>query len=736
MEPIIQENSTTIGLAGNPNCGKTTMFNALTGAHQHVGNWPGVTVETKMGHALAGGEEVDIVDLPGTYSLTAYSEEEKAARNFLIGTRPAAVIDVLNADCLERNLYLAVQILELGVPLVLALNMMDEVRRHGKDIDTALLTRLTGCPAVETVARSGKGKQELLDAAFRLAKERGGRWEPLVISYGPDLDPVLDEMEAVIHKAGLLAGQVPPRWVGIKFLEGDESIIRRCREAAPEATGRLDALAAIVAEHLKKTLRASPDAIIADYRYGYIAGIARQVVRYPAVDAERIRMSDRMDRVLTHQLAGPVIMGLVIYLLYILTFQAGELPMELVQGAFAWLGETAGAVMPDGLLRSLVVSGIIAGVGGVLGFVPLIMIMFFLISALEDSGYVARMAYMLDRVFRIFGLHGTSVLPFIVAGGIAGGCAVPGVMATRALRSPKEKLATLIVTPFMTCGAKVPVFLMLAAAFFPGSEAGVMFLVTLTAWVAALLVAKLLRSTVVKGESTPFVMELPPYRMPTLSGLCIHTWERSWDYMRKAGTTILAISVLLWAAMTFPGLPEERVQALDAREAAVQERIDAAKAQGQEASPELEGLTETLAQLGAERSEEALRASAAGRAGVALESVSSLAGFNWRVNIALVGGLAAKEVIVSTLGTAYSLGEVDAEEAEPLSKLLATDPTFPKAAALALIIFVILYAPCSVTIVTMARESSWKWATFAMTFNTGLAFVAAVAVFQAARLFT
>lgn len=736
METIIQENSTTIGLAGNPNCGKTTMFNALTGAHQHVGNWPGVTVETKMGHALAGGEEVDIVDLPGTYSLTAYSEEEKAARNFLIGTRPAAVIDVLNADCLERNLYLAVQILELGVPLVLALNMMDEVRRHGKDIDTALLTRLTGCPAVETVARSGKGKQELLDAALRLAKERNGRWEPLVISYGPDLDPVLDEMEAVIHKAGLLAGQVPPRWVGIKFLEGDESIIRRCREAAPEATGRLDALAAIVTEHLKKTLRASPDAIIADYRYGYIAGIARQVVRYPAVDAERIRMSDRMDRVLTHQLAGPVIMGLVIYLLYILTFQAGELPMELVQGAFAWLGETAEAVMPDGLLRSLVVSGIIAGVGGVLGFVPLIMIMFFLISALEDSGYVARMAYMLDRVFRIFGLHGTSVLPFIVAGGIAGGCAVPGVMATRALRSPKEKLATLIVTPFMTCGAKVPVFLMLAAAFFPGSEAGVMFLVTLTAWVAALLVAKLLRSTVVKGESTPFVMELPPYRMPTLSGLCIHTWERSWDYMRKAGTTILAISVLLWAAMTFPGLPEERVQALDAREAAVQERIDAAKAQGQEASPELEGLTETLTRLGAERSEEALRASAAGRAGVALESVSSLAGFNWRVNIALVGGLAAKEVIVSTLGTAYSLGEVDAEEAEPLSKLLATDPTFPKAAALALIIFVILYAPCSVTIVAMARESSWKWATFAMTFNTGLAFVAAVAVFQAARLFT
>ncbi len=721
----------TIGLAGNPNCGKTTLFNALTGSHQHVGNWPGVTVEKKMGHALVGDVELDVVDLPGTYSLTAYSEEEKAARNFLIEDRPAAVIDVLNADCLERNLYLAVQIMELGVPLVLALNMMDEVRKSGKDIDTGLLTKLTGCPAIETVARKGTGRRKLLAAAFTLAQIRAGEWTPLRISYGPDLDPVLDEMEAIAEGAGIMAGKAPARWVGIKYLEGDPSILRRGREAAPEAAARLEALTAKVAAHLRKTLNTSPDAILADYRYGYIAGITRQVVRYPAIDQERIRLSDRMDQVLTHQLAGPLVMALVIYLLYTLTFAVGEVPMGWVQDAFAWLGESLKAAMGEGLLRSLIVDGAIAGVGGVMGFVPLIMIMFFLLSALEDTGYVARMAYMLDRVFRIFGLHGTSVLPFIVSGGIAGGCAVPGVMATRALRSPKEKLATLLTAPFMTCGAKVPVFLMLAAAFFPGHEAVVMSAVTLSAWVAALLVAKLLRSTVVRGESTPFVMELPPYRMPTLRGLCIHTWERSWEYMRKAGTIILAISVLIWAAMTFPALSGDAARSFDARTEAVSAQLAKQQETGEDPPVDLEA---ELTRVEAERAEAALRNSFAGRAGVALESLTAPAGFNWRVNIALLGGFAAKEVIVSTLGTAYSLGEIDAEEATPLSEMLAKDESFSRAAALALIAFVILYAPCSVTIVAMAKEAGWKWALFSMTFNTALAYVVAVLLFQALRL--
>ncbi len=743
-----------IGLAGNPNCGKTTMFNALTGAHQHVGNWPGVTVEKKVGKVTVTGNVMEIVDLPGTYSLTAYSEEEKAARNFLTDDRPDAVINVLNADSLERNLYLAIQIMELGVPLVLALNMMDEVRKAGKAIDVGLLARLMGCPAVETVARAGIGKQELMEEALRVAKERQGRSEPLRISYGSDLDPALDEMEKRIAEAGLLAHKGPARWVAIKYLEGDPSIIRQGREKDPTLSLALEARVEDVAKHLRKTLGATPEGIIADYRYGFLAGIARQVVSYPGNEADRIRLSDRMDRVLTHPLAGPLVMAGIIYLLYTITFALGKFPMDGLEAAFGWLGDTVKDSMGDGLLRSLIVDGAIAGVGGVMGFVPLIMIMFFLLSALEDSGYVARMAYMLDRVFRVFGLHGTSVLPFIISGGIAGGCAVPGVMATRTLKSPKEKLATMLVSPFMTCGAKVPVFMMLAAAFFPGTEAKIMTFVTLGAWIAAMVVAKLLRSTVIKGESTPFVMELPPYRMPTLRGLCIHTWERSWQYVRKAGTTILLISILLWAAMTFPQLTEEQAAPYEAKIAALQAKVDEEKASapaveaskdaaaapagaeavaGDEAEAPKSELEDALAAAEAEKSEAELLNSYAGRAGMALEGVTSAAGFNWRVNIALIGGFAAKEVIVSTLGTAYALGEVDAEEAAPLSEKIAQDETFPKAAAIALIAFVILYAPCFVTVVAMAKEAGWKWAAFSMIFNTALAYGVAVALFQALR---
>jgi ferrous iron transport protein B len=418
----------------------------------------------------------------------------------------------------------------------------------------------------------------------------------------------------------------------------------------------------------------------------------------------------------------------VLYGLYHITFAYSEVPVGWLEGLFGRLGALVDAALPDGLVKSLVVAGIIDGIGGVLGFVPLIMFMFFGIALLEDSGYLARVAFMLDRVFSIFGLHGSSVMAFIVSGGIAGGCAVPGVMASRTLQSPRERLATVLTVPFMNCGAKLPVFALLVAAFFARHKALMMFAITLAAWAGALLVARLLRSTVIRGEPTPFVMELPPYRLPTFKGIAIHTWERTWQYIKKAGTVILGISILLWAMMTFPHLSGPQLQQYQDQRRTIQQRT-AAVADGQAA------VRARLTAVDMAEAEAALRNSIAGRVGILLESVSIWAGFDWRTDIALVGGFAAKEIIVSTMGTAYALGAVDPQASTALAATLARSPQWRPLVAVSMIVFVMFYAPCFVTVACIAREAgSWKWGAFSMVFNTLLAFTLAVTVFQVGRL--
>ncbi|MFP4316712.1 MAG: ferrous iron transport protein B [Desulfovibrionales bacterium] len=717
----------TIALAGNPNSGKTTLFNSLTGARQRVGNYPGITVERKEGTVALRDLKAGIVDLPGTYSLSAYSMEELVARQVLVEERPDVVVDVLDTTTLERSLYLAVQLLELGIPTVLALNMMDEVKKKGIRLDSGLLAQILDVPVVETVGRSGVGKEQLLREAVAFAAKRGGEWSPLTISYGPDLEPVLQEMTAKIEEEGMLVDRFPARWTAVKYMERDEQVMASGLQAAPELHARLEAMVDRIEAHTQATLNTTPDALVADYRYGFITGVLKKGVLERDSSVDRIDITRKMDMVLTHRFLGPAVMLLILYAMFKVTFALAEYPMGWLEGGIGWLAATTETALPEGHLNSLVVSGIIEGVGGVLSFVPLILIMFAMITFLEDLGYMARMAYMLDRVFRIFGLHGCSVMPFVLSGGIAGGCAVPGIMATRTLRSPKEKLATLFTAPFMTCGAKIPVFVLLVAAFFSSHQALVMFLITLTAWTLALLVSLLLRSTLIKGESTPFVMELPPYRLPTLRGIAVHTWDRIWAYIRKAGTVILAISVLLWAAMTFPGLPEATVAEFDSSRQAV-------AAQAQSGALDEEGLQERMLSIDRAQAQAEIRYSLAGRVGTVLEPVTSLAGFDWRTNIALVGGVAAKEVIVSTLGTAYALGEVDPEETGGLSSKLASDPQWSALAAVSLILFVLIYSPCFVTVVAMAKESSWRWAAFSTTFNTALAFGLAVAVYQIGTL--
>ncbi|MBW2568091.1 MAG: ferrous iron transport protein B [Deltaproteobacteria bacterium] len=728
---------TKIALAGNPNSGKTTLFNELTGARQHVGNYPGVTVEKKEGTHVHDGHHIHIVDLPGAYSLTAYSLEEVVARDFLINEKPDVVIDIIDSSNLERNLYLAIQFLEMGIPLCIALNMIDVAEKRGIKINAEKLSTLLGVPVVPTIARTGKGKNNLIDAAVKVAQGKR-KQNNLKISYGDNLDRALLEMEEEIKANEFLIHTYRARWIALKYLEDDKQILSKGRKNNPSLSAKLEKMVKKVSQHLERTLNTYPEAMIADQRYGYINSIIKQGVVQQKQDQNRLYTSDKIDLVVTNRFLGPIIMLAALMGLYHFTFTYSEIPVSLFESFFGWLGNAASVHLPDGLLKSLVVSGIIDGVGGVLGFVPLIMFMFFGIALLEDSGYLARVAFMLDRIFRVFGLHGSSVMAFIVSGGIAGGCAVPGVMATRTIKSPRERLATLLTVPFMNCGAKLPVFALLIAAFFPKNEATMMLIITIIAWLGALLVAKLLRVTVIKGESAPFIMELPPYRFPTFKGLAIHTWERTWQYIKKAGTVILGVSIILWAMMTFPGLPDSKVQEFEyqreaAKASAPMTIVRGLEEAGEETgfSQEAQDLKNRLILIDLREAEEGLRNSAAGRFGIALEGISKWAGFDWRTNIALVGGFAAKEVVISALGTAYSLGEVDPEESDSLSEILTKTPGWSPLVALSLIIFTIFYAPCFVTVVMIVRESgSWKWGAFSMAFNTTLAFVLAVFVFQ------
>jgi len=746
-----------IALAGNPNSGKTTVFNNITGAHQSVGNWPGVTVEKKSGLVKYKDREIEVVDLPGIYSLTAYSIEEIVARNFLIDEKPDVVVDIVDAANLERNLYLAVQFLELGIPLIIALNMVDVSEARGITIDVKKLSEMLEIPVVATVARSNKGTSELLDQTVKLATDKKG-WKPANLCYGGDIITGINDIEKLLGEKDIYSNKYPKRWLAIKSLEGDQPILDMIKK--DEAIGQeCSKICEKINKHIKITLDQDAESLISDYRYGYIVGITKEIVKRKK--ESRLYLSDKIDMVLTNRILGPIIMLLVLYGIYEFTFRGSELPVIWFEKFFELLSTIVSSILPESIFRSLIVSGLIDGVGSVLSFVPLLMFMFFAIAILEDSGYIARIAYMMDRVLRWFGLHGSSVMALIISGGISGGCAVPGVMATRTLKGSKERIATMLVLPFMNCGAKLPVFAILIAAFFAKNEAMIMFLLTLLSWFFALIAAKLLRITILKGPKTPFVMELPPYRLPTFKGLLIHTWERTWMYIKKAGTVILAISILLWIMMTFPRLTQDKIDSFnEKKETLIQEFLSIPEvnkiigngqgivafdkyydlyAQGSEKEREIvtayDKVKRGIDKIGYDEQSAALEGSFAGIIGKALTTLTNPLGFEYRTNIALIGGFAAKEVILSTLGTAYSLGEGVSEEPEPLSVKLQKEPGWNQLTAFTLIIFMMLYVPCFVTVITIKKESNWHWALFSMLYSLVSAYVVALIVHQAGLFF-
>ena len=703
------KNAIKIALAGNPNSGKSTIFNRLTGAKQTVGNFPGVTVERYEGRTRFEGRDVSVVDLPGVYSLASYSDEERVAAEFLKNETPDVVVNVVDAASLERNLYLTLVLKEQGRPLVVVLNMIDVARRRGIDVDAAALSKELGVPVLQTVGNRGVGVEEILAEVVRVAESSSAPAETPSASACPS-----DAAKSCEHCGG------------------------ECELAQT---------AADVA------------------RYKEIGRLCARCVKSDA-DAPASG-SDKIDAILTHRFLGIPIFLAAMYLVFQLTFTLGSYPMDWIDAGFGALSDWVDGAMSEGVAKSLIIDGIIGGVGGVLVFLPNILILFLAISILEDSGYMARAALLCDRWMRRVGLHGKSVVPALVGFG----CTVPGIMAAKMLSDRKERLATMFILPLFSCGARFPIYALLIPAFFPLEWQGlILWGIYLIGILLAVVVAKVMDVVFKNDEPAPFVIELPSYHRPTLGVVGVHTLERGWQYVKKAGTIIFAISVLLWALTTFPSLDAETVAKFDAERARIEENADQIRAEAAaqlaenaenaqpkenaepteitqpeetaqfaeiadaetEEAEEADPVADALAAVDAAEGQAALERSYAGRVGRAIEPILRPMGFDWKIGTALIGAIAAKEVFVAQMGVVYSVGEAD-ETSEPLAETLRAN--YSPLVGFCIMLFCLIATPCMATFAVMAKEAgSWKWA-FAQWFGlTAIAWVLTTLVYQIGKM--
>jgi ferrous iron transport protein B len=689
-----------VALAGNPNAGKTTIFNALTGAHHKVGNYPGVTVEKREGTRSRGGREYRFIDLPGVYSLTAYSMDEVVARDFLLEEKPDVIIDVLDSANLERNLYLCLQFQELGIPVVGALNMSDEAEAKGIDVDAAALSAVLGIPFLKTVGSKGSGTEDLLDAIDRELLRAAGAGEAAasrggarVMRYGEEVESRLAGIEEEVASDAAFALSFPPRWLAVKLIEKDADARTRLagHPRAPDILRAADAAVSWLEAHYGRDAQV----IVSEQRYGYIHGAVSEAVSIKK--APVFSLTERIDKVIMNRFLALPIFALALWGVFQATFFLGSYPAAWLETFFSWLGRSASALIPAGILRSLLVDGVIAGVGGVMSFVPLIVILFFFLSILEDLGYLSRAAFASDKFLHAFGLHGQSVFPMM----LGFGCSVPAIMAARTLKNPRDRIVTILIIPFMSCGAKLPVHVLLAAAFFPKNAAAMVMLVYGVGVAVSLVAALVLRKTIARGDPTPFVMELPPYRAPTLRGILWHVWEKTAHYLKKAGTVILVASLAIWTITTFPAYrPPEAVA-------------------GEASAPVTDGKPD------ARNASAALEHSLAGRIGKFIEPSLRPLGFDWKVAIATVTGFAAKEVVVSTLGVLY--GRTGAETEGGLREALRADPHFSPLTALVLMLFILAIPPCFAALATVKSELGWKWLGFSFAFMLAVGWTLAFA---------
>ncbi|MEI6889818.1 MAG: ferrous iron transport protein B [Bacteroidales bacterium] len=686
-----------IALVGNPNCGKTTLFNITSGSHERVGNFGGVTVDSKTATFRQSGYSFNITDLPGTYSLTAYSPEELYVRKHITEKVPDIVVNIIDASNLERNLYLTTQLIDMDIRVVIALNMYDEFEKKGHVLDYAALGELLGIPVIPTISSRGEGIKELFDRVIDVFEDRDPVMRHVHINYGEELERSIRRIQEVIRKDEALAARVSTRYFSIKLLENDDDVTKGLAHSQ-----YFKAITATVAKEVKRledNFYEDCGTLITDARYGFISGALRETLDANEQALTGKTFSDRIDHILTHRYLGFPFFLFFLWVMFQSTFSLGEYPKHWIDLMVSWFGNFSGNILPPGPVRDLLVDGIISGVGSVIVFLPNILILFFFISLMEDSGYMARAAFIMDKLMHKMGLHGQSFIPLIMGFG----CNVPAIMVTRTLKDRNDRLLTMLINPFMSCSARLPVYLLITGAIFQKHAGTVIFVVYMTGIILAVIISMIFKKFLFKNKEAPFVMELPPYRMPTVRVIARHMWEKARQYLKKMGGVILIAVIIIWALEYFPG----------------------GSSMGR-----------------AER----LQQSYIGKIGKVIEPVIEPLGFDWRMGVSLITGAAAKEVVVSTMGVLYSTPSAD--DFNPKADLTARlqsatyesgnrkgQKVFTPLAGFSFIIFILIYMPCIAVIATVRRESGqWKWALFLMLYTTALAWSLSFIVYQLGSL--
>ena len=699
-----------VALIGNPNCGKTSLFNYASGAKEHVGNYSGVTVDAKTGRMEYEGYSFNIVDLPGTYSLSAYSPEELYVRRYLHDEVPDVIINVADASNLERNLYLTTELIDMDRSMIIALNMYDELERSKVVFDHESLSRMIGVPMVPTVSKNGRGVKELFDTVIEVYEGRNEVVRHVHIGFSKDIEEAVKQIQKALKSEAELDMHFSARYLSIKFLEKDREVDAMLRKLPNY--DKIATLRDSLVEKIEELHQEDMPTIIANTKYGFVSGALRETLH--AEEKEEAKTTALIDSVVTGKLFGFPIFIFLMWLMFWATFEIGQYPMDWIESCVGWISEMIGTYMPDGPLKDLIVDGLIGGVGGVMVSLPNILILYAFISFMEDSGYMARAAFIMDKIMHKIGLHGKSFIPLVMGFG----CNVPAIIATRTIESQSSRLITILINPFISCGARLPIYLLLIGVFFPNHASVALLSLYALGVIVAIVTAKLLRKFHYKRDETPFVMELPPYRIPTLKATMRHMWAKGQQYLKKMGGIILVASLAIWLLSYFPRPNTEDIE---------QTRSELAATGINPETMDVETVSAT-------------ENSYLGRLGKFIQPVFEPLGFNWKMSVALLSGTVAKETVVSTIGVLYS-GDSEAGEAVLSERITAENPQtghpdFTPLVAACFMIFVLIYVPCIATVTAVVKETgSWKYGAFTIVYNTFVAWLLAFVVYQVGTLF-